>query len=65
MELRQQTPQPLRTLAGVFTMGVVLLVWWFAHAGSRGGGADHLAGRAAQPGGGGQELPARCGTSGP
>ena len=28
MELRQQTPQPLRTLAGVFTVGAVLLVWW-------------------------------------
>jgi len=34
MELRHQTPQPLRSLAGVFTVGLVLLVWWFVTRGS-------------------------------
>jgi NitT/TauT family transport system permease protein len=34
LELRQVTPQPLRGLAGVFTIGVVLLLWWFVSSGS-------------------------------
>ena len=34
MDLRQATPQPLRSLAGVLTMGIVLLVWWFVTSGS-------------------------------
>ena len=29
MELRQATPQPVRAIAGVATMGIVLLAWWF------------------------------------
>ena len=33
MELRQITPQPLRGLAGVFTIALVLLVWWFVTSG--------------------------------
>lgn len=34
MALRQITPQPLRGLAGVFTIGVALLVWWFITSGA-------------------------------
>src|SRR4051812_38319549 len=34
LELRQATPQPLRTLAGVATIGIVLLVWWFITSGA-------------------------------
>jgi len=34
MDLRQVTPQPLRTLAGVFTIGVMLLVWWYVTSGA-------------------------------
>ena len=34
MELRQITPQPLRALAGVFTMAVALLFWWLITSGS-------------------------------
>ena len=34
MDLRKVTPQPLRTLAGVFTIGVMLLVWWYVTSGA-------------------------------
>jgi NitT/TauT family transport system permease protein len=34
MDLRQVTPQPLRTLAGVLTVGLVLLVWWYVTSGA-------------------------------
>ena len=34
MDLRQESPQPLRALAGVATMGLVLLVWWFVTSGA-------------------------------
>jgi ABC-type nitrate/sulfonate/bicarbonate transport system permease component len=34
MQLRQATPQPLRGLAGVATMGTVLLIWWFITSGA-------------------------------
>ena len=34
LELRQPTPQPLRGIAGVATMGIVLLVWWFITSGA-------------------------------
>jgi ABC-type nitrate/sulfonate/bicarbonate transport system permease component len=34
MGLRQRTPQPLRALAGVFTVGLALLIWWFITSGS-------------------------------
>jgi NitT/TauT family transport system permease protein len=34
MELRQEPPQLLRVLAGVLTMGVVLLAWWFVTSGA-------------------------------
>ena len=29
MELRQATPQPIRAIAGIATMAIVLLAWWF------------------------------------
>jgi NitT/TauT family transport system permease protein len=34
MELRQESPQPIRAIAGVAAMGVVLLLWWFVTSGS-------------------------------
>jgi NitT/TauT family transport system permease protein len=34
MDLRQPTPQPLRALAGVATLGIALLVWWFVTSGA-------------------------------
>jgi ABC-type nitrate/sulfonate/bicarbonate transport system permease component len=34
MDLRQESPQPVRALAGVATMGIVLLVWWFVTSGT-------------------------------
>ncbi|MEO7273684.1 MAG: ABC transporter permease subunit [Vicinamibacterales bacterium] len=34
MDLRQVTPQPLRTVAGFVTVGLVLLVWWYVTSGT-------------------------------
>ena len=34
MELRQPSPQPLRGLAGVATLAVALLLWWFVTSGA-------------------------------
>jgi ABC-type nitrate/sulfonate/bicarbonate transport system permease component len=34
MELRQESPQPIRAIAGVAAMGIVLLLWWFVTSGS-------------------------------
>ena len=34
MALRQATPQPLRAIAGVATIGIVLLIWWYVTSGS-------------------------------
>jgi ABC-type nitrate/sulfonate/bicarbonate transport system permease component len=34
MNLRQVTPQPLRTVAGFVTVGLVLLVWWYVTSGA-------------------------------
>ncbi len=57
MELRQATPQPVRAIAGVATMGIVLLAWWFLTWGATAEERHHLASRAAEPDGGRAQLP--------